>query len=220
MKLWGILRRAMRCMVVGVVVVATVSGCVVEYGTSVPEAARRVLAEGSVVYDLRSGLTREDVGFEPGFETHTIQTRGGESVDVTVILPDGRRFEFPATRISFSASGPLGEVRNPHSLDLARRYPTVDEAYAVLVAFDEEFGLDTTTRPRLEDWRDASARKLEVFNTKGGPLMRDPQVWETPDSDDERSFEVEASLDAHSGGVSLRFILRWPPVPVDPPPGG
>ncbi len=212
----GVLRR----LAAAVIAVGMIGGCVVEVSSSTSESARRVLAEGSVVYDLRSGLTREDVGFEPGFETHTIQTRGGESVDVTVILPDGRRFEFPATRISFSASGPLGEVRNPHSLDLARRYPTVDEAYAVLVAFDEEFGLDTTTRPRLEQWRDASARKLEVFNTEGGPLMRDPQYWSTSDSNDDLSFEVGASLDAHSGGVILRFMLRWPPVPVDPPAGG
>ncbi len=218
MKLLGIRRRAMRCVVVGVVVVATVSGCVVEGSSSRTEPIRRVLREGRVVYDLRSGLTREEVGFPPGRTTAGLETRGGETVDVTVILPDGRRFEFAAMGIRFAASTPGDEDIDPYSLDLDRRYPTADEAYEVLVDFDEQFGLDTTTRQSLEHWRDASARKIEAWRAGGGPLMRDPMVWYTHETGDLR-LGVEATLDGYAGGVWVRFMIDWPPVPVPGSPG-
>ncbi len=211
----------MRMVAAVVMSVGLVGGCVVEYGSSVPEAARRVLDEGRVEYDLRGGLTREEVGFVEGRSLMSLEIGRDEGpIDVSVVLPDGRLFETAVTRIVFSTLGPGSENQHPRLMQLDRSYPTVDEAYAVLVAFDGEFGLDTTSRPQLEDWRDTSARKMDEWKANGGTLMRDPQVWETPDSDAEWSFEVEASLDRYSGGVILRFLLQWPPVPVAPLPRG
>lgn len=114
--------------------------------------------------DLRRPLTRSDLGMKPGDGTFSRGAPAGQTLDVEVLLANGRELRIPAFRVNADTFGMPPNDNPPEDLVINRGVPDLAGAEQAVREAANVFGADQSAVDRyFED--QAAGGAADVFVT-------------------------------------------------------
>lgn len=165
-----------------------------------PSAVADIQSSGQLRWDLREGLSRQDVGLPDGQRTQMFGPGpGNPPIDAEVVVADDLTIAYDVDSVSVEFDG-TGASAEPRFVVLGRTFPTVEAAADELERAVAMVGID---EDEVRTWLASALRE----RGKDDPAAFRPFVFRAPDRG-AVTLEVEAAMTLPDGRVTVSYLLN------------